>query len=80
MLHTKPNVSLGEIEYEFPTVLTRGMVLSQMTSIFDPLGLIQTLTLSAKLLMREMIIKSGKGGWDDLINEEYRMKWNNFFK
>lgn len=80
MLHTQPDVSIGELEYKFPTVLTRRMVLSHIASIFDPLGLIQPFTLSAKLLMREMIIKGEKGGWDDPVSEDYRLKWSNFFK
>ena len=73
-------MSFSELEYKFPTVLTRRMVLSQIASIFDPLGLIQPFTLSAKLLMREMIIESEKGGWDDPISDDYRMKWSNCFK
>ena len=80
MMHSEPNVSFEELELKFPTVLTRRMVLSQIASIFDPFVLIQPFTLSAKLLMREMIMESEKGGWDDPINDNYRMKWRTFLK
>ena len=43
-------------------------------SIFDPSGLIQPFTLSAKLLIREIITDGDKVGLDDRINDDCRMK------
>ena len=78
-VHSLPNLLRCELESEFPRVLTRRMVLSQIASVFDPLVLVQPFLLSAKLLMREMIMDSKNDGWDDPIVQEYRMKWLHFF-
>lgn len=78
-VHTQPNLSRDELEIKCPETLTRRMVLSQVASVFDPLGLVQPVLLSAKLLMREMIIDSKGEGWDEPLKQEYRMRWINFF-
>lgn len=78
-VHSMPNLLRCELESKFPPVLTRRMVLSQIASVFDPLGLVQPFLLSAKLLMREMIMDSRNEGWDDPIVQEYRMRWLHFF-
>ncbi|XP_076028384.1 uncharacterized protein LOC143017480 [Oratosquilla oratoria] len=79
-IHSRPNLLNEELESKFPQDLTRRMVLSQIASVFDPLGLVQPFLLSAKLLMREMIMDSKNEGWDDPMVQEYRRRWLHFFK
>lgn len=78
-VHTEPNLLWSELHYKSPNALTRRMVLSQVASIFDPLGLVQPFILSAKLLMREMIMDSKDKGWDEPIQQRYKVRWMNFF-
>ena len=79
-VHSLPNLLRCELEPKFPPVLTRSMILSQIASVFDPLGLVQPFILSAKLLLREMIVENKSEGWDDPITQEYRAKWLHFFE
>ncbi|XP_068229330.1 uncharacterized protein [Palaemon carinicauda] len=66
-----------------PKDLTKRMVLSQVSTIYDPLGLIIHFTLNAKVLMRELITISRSEGnrcdWDDPMSDEMREKWSKFF-
>ncbi|XP_068247848.1 uncharacterized protein [Palaemon carinicauda] len=66
-----------------PKDLTKRMVLSQVSTIYDPLGLIIPFTLNAKVLMRELITISRSEGnrcdWDDPMSDEMREKWSKFF-
>ncbi|XP_068235508.1 uncharacterized protein [Palaemon carinicauda] len=66
-----------------PKDLTKRMVLSQVSTIYDPLGLIIPFTLNAKVLMREPITISHSEGnrcdWDDPMSDEMREKWSKFF-
>ena len=57
------------------------MVLSQLASLFDPLGLITPFILQGKLLMRMLCVENNEsaqrngqenGGWDAPINDEMR--------
>lgn len=55
------------------------MMLSQVASIFDPLGMVQPFILAAKLFMREMIVNSKGRGWDEPIVQEYKVRGVIFF-
>ena len=59
-VHSMPNLLYDELDSKFATILTRHMVISQVASVFDPLGLIQSFTLFAKFLMKGMIM-NGRG-------------------
>ena len=61
----KLNPKLGLRNPEIPEILTKRMILSQMNSIFDPLGLIAPFTIKAKFLMKNLWKQ--KLGWDDKI-------------
>ncbi|CAG2217799.1 unnamed protein product [Mytilus edulis] len=57
------------------------MVLSQVASIYDPLGLASPFVLTAKLLLRSFCkTDGGNGGWDEPIADAMRQKWIEFFK
>ena len=64
-----------EVEAKFPEILTRRMVLSQIASLYDPLGFAVPVLLQAKILMRSMITRSHTGDneidWDDPLQNLY---------
>ena len=55
------------------------MILCQVNSIYDPLGLAGLYTVRAKILMRKLWTYETKLDWDDPIPEEYGRKWMTFF-
>ena len=56
------------------------MILSQVNSIYDPLGLATPFTVRAKMLLRQLNMNEEvKLGWDDPIPDEYHQDWVNFF-
>ena len=55
-------------------IVTRRMILSQVASFYDPLGLIAPVVLRAKVLMRFMISKCDEPLNADIVNE-----WKDFF-
>ena len=61
-------------------ILTKRIILSQVNSVYDPLGLASPLTVRAKILMRRLWIHNPKLEWDDPIPEEDHQKWANFFQ
>ena len=66
---------------EIPTQqLTKRMLLSQINSLYDPLGLAGPLTVRAKILMRHLWGSDRKLDWDDPIPEENKENWITFFK
>ncbi|XP_042883833.1 uncharacterized protein LOC122260556 [Penaeus japonicus] len=84
-IHTGPDLNVNEFDEFFPTVLTRRMVLSQIASIYDPLGLITPYVLKAKILMRDLITtnEDAEGNktikWDEPMSEAMQKEWKAFF-
>lgn len=77
------NLELSDIDDKFPEVVTRRMILSQVASLYDPLGLVGPVSLKAKLLMRDMICKENSDGgvrWDDPLDITMVNEWKAFFK
>ena len=60
-----------------PEILTKRTVLEQVMKIYDPLGLVSSLTLSAKIYVRE--IWSRKLDWDTPLPSDLTSKWVSFF-
>ncbi|XP_072400337.1 uncharacterized protein [Diabrotica undecimpunctata] len=67
-------ISLPDISSE--PKYTKREVLSIISSIFDPLGLINPITVSAKLLMQKIWICNLN--WDDKLTGEISSEWLNF--
>ena len=63
-----------------PQQLTKRMLLSQINSVYDPLGLAGPFTVRAKILMRHLWGSDRKLDWDDPIPEENKENWITFFK
>jgi len=83
-LHTAPDLTKDKLENELPEKLTRRMILSQVSSIYDPLRLIASFTLKAKLLMRELVLDLGncdkKLGWDYAVSSHMNNEWRMLFR
>ena len=85
-VHTGPYLTLKEIVHEMPKKLTKRMLLSQVASLYDPLGLITPFTIRCKLLMRQLItLKEEREadkrlGWDEPIPDEIYGHWVCLFK
>ena len=76
-VRTGPNVEKAQLLKEMPVILTRRIVMSQVMSIFDPMGLITPITINARFLLRETW--SLKLGWDDDLGAKLKHDWFNFF-
>lgn len=81
---SEPDMNRNECKTNFPSTLTRRMVLSQISSIYDPIGLILPVTLETKLMMRslvcgEKILEEHKNRkltrWYDPLTQENVGKW-----
>ena len=79
-----PYLTVDDLEKELPTVLSRRIILRQVASIYDPLGMVTPFTLKMKLLMRELVVDMSadgkKLGWDEAVDEEFHRKWTLLFK
>ena len=53
---------------------TRRGVLSTISSIFDPLGFLTPVTVSGRMMLREMT--DAKTGWDEPLSERLRTMWD----
>lgn len=85
-IRSGPNLDRDEIDAKFPEVLTRRMILSQIASLYDPLGFAVPVLLQGKVLMRSMIArgannsKDGKIKWDEPLDASMVNEWKMFFK
>ena len=70
--------TVAELEEFRESMLTRRMLLSNVQSIFDPLGLLAPILLRAKLLLRETWSSSTQVGWDDLLPDAQAESWMSF--
>ena len=84
---TGPDLTETNIDALFPRILTRRMVLSQAARVYDPIGFIAPVTITAKILLRTLISRpasehehSTSPGWDEPIPEENRNAWKLLFK
>ena len=78
-----PNIARDDIAYALPPTLTRKLLLRQIASIYDPLGLTTPFTLRGKLLMRSLMTTSSPErkqiNWDEPVPPNCRQEWATFF-
>ena len=74
-----PDIKREQIPREIPDLLTKRMILSQVNSIYDPLGLAGPFTVRAKIMMRRLWGSETKLDWDDPVPKECRRSWIEFF-
>ena len=55
------------------TLVTKHEILRYTSSIFDPLGLVTPVTITAKLLLQELW--EDQVAWDTELNATYKLKW-----
>ena len=73
-----PDIQRHEILEAIPQKLTRRIVLQQVMSIYDPMGLIFPFTLLAKIYLWETW--SLKLDWDEELPPRLHEKWTQFFQ
>ena len=60
-----------------PNIITKRVILSDISRIFDPIGLLSPVIITAKLFMQEIwLIKDI--GWDQPVPEALLIKWNQY--
>ncbi|XP_063592199.1 uncharacterized protein LOC134769401 [Penaeus indicus] len=74
-IRTGPDLKFSNFICNIPPVLTKRIVISQMCSVYDPLGLLLPYTLKAKILLRETVSCSTKLGWDDPFPAHMKEQW-----
>ena len=75
---TGPDLTIEEIPHGIPTdSLSRRICLSQVMSIYDPLGFLSPVTLTAKQLLRESWQDAKL--WDDVLSPSLQCSWTDFF-
>ncbi|XP_045127641.1 uncharacterized protein LOC123514085 [Portunus trituberculatus] len=78
-----PCLTKSNLESQIPKTLTKRVVLSQVSTVYDPLGLIVPFTLIPKLLMREIVTSEKNAGaaygWDDVLPDRLKEKWVKLF-
>ncbi|XP_071525744.1 uncharacterized protein [Panulirus ornatus] len=86
-VHIGPDIKQDDLAGEMPHCLTKRMLLSQIATQYDPLGLVCPVTLKAKLMLRRLIApedmangKSRKYDWDDAVSPQIRSEWLSYFK
>ena len=67
------------ISTQNPQQLTKRIILSQINSVYDPLGLAGPFTVRSKILLRRLWGTEPKLDWDDSIIEENQQNWSIFF-
>ena len=69
-LNSESDIKSHQLQGEIPRVLTKRMILLQVNSIYDPLGLACPFTVRAKIMMRQLWACEVKIDWDDPLPEE----------
>ncbi|XP_043485239.1 uncharacterized protein LOC122513069 [Leptopilina heterotoma] len=59
------------------TVITKRLVLSIISKLFDPLGLVAPIIIVAKMLMQDLWLQ--KLDWDSELPQKFREKWDSYF-
>ena len=72
-----PNLTPEDIPDSIPKQMSKREVLSQVMSIYDPLGILSPVTLQAKLLLRESF--NASKDWDIPLPLDLQLQWKDFF-
>lgn len=77
-IRTGPDLNKVNFFDNIPAFMTKRIVVSQMCSVYDPLGFLLPFTLKAKLLLRDTV-RSDKLGWDDSLPSHIQDQWVSHF-
>ena len=72
--------SKSQITAVLPLTLMKQQILSQVNSIYDPVGLISPFIVRAKIMLRKSWALNRDLGWDDPIPEDFKCEWLQFFQ
>ena len=78
-LRTEPDIEPHQIPEKIPAELTKRMILSQINSVYDPLGLAGPFTVRAEIMMSQLWVSEKKLDWDESVPEACRENWAKFF-
>ncbi|XP_068236976.1 uncharacterized protein [Palaemon carinicauda] len=78
-VRTEPDLNKLNFVESIPSVLTKRVVVSQMCSVYDPLGFLLPFTLKAKILLRDTVKCDFKLGWDDPLPSYLKEQWVSYF-
>ena len=69
-------IKLKEVKYENnnENELTKRMLLSEISKVFDPLGFTTPVTVKGKILLQKIWNK--KCNWDDIVSHDLVLEWN----
>ena len=59
-------------------LVTKRYILSRIAALFDPLGLISPVTVTAKVLFQDLCLE--KLGWDDPLPKDKLLRWEKWLK
>jgi len=76
--HEDENLERKDVPSKLPIKLTKRLILSQINSIYDPIGLISPFTVKAKMLLKNLWKRNLQ--WDEEINEHDRESVVSFFE
>ena len=77
---TGPPLTLFQIPLGVPNMLTKRMVLGQVNSVYDPLGLASPFLVKMKVLLRSLWSEGKHLGWDDALGDDMRGEWLSLFR
>ena len=77
-VRSEPDLCRIDIPDHIPAILSKRMILSQVNSIFDPLGLASPFVVQGKMSLRSLNQENDLD-WDDPIPERCREEWVRFF-
>jgi len=78
-LRTESDIKLHQLQEKIPQDLTKLKILSQINSIYDPLGLVGPFTVWAEVLMRQLWASEVKIDWDVPLPEGHKRDWVKLF-
>ena len=58
------------------SIVTKRQILSIVSTIYDPLGLLAPITVKAKIILRKLWASTVRVGWDEPIPCEIEKEWN----
>jgi len=60
-----------------PSSMTKRSLLSDINSVYDPIGLISPVLIKGKIFIQQLW--SLKMSWDQILSEDLQAKWSNFY-
>ncbi|XP_063901935.1 uncharacterized protein LOC135121564 [Zophobas morio] len=76
--HDILNYSVRDFEYNVSNQITKREILSKTAQIFDPLGLIAPVIVTAKIVIQRLWML--KIGWDEPVPETIQQTWQNLLR